>query len=138
MNPPITAPVCIADWAVWRSAGTALRVGSTSHVTSLAGPRKALTGAKAWELGRCERVSCQPVRGPSARRVGGLCVGEPLPADEEIPGFDAGGHDLLRKLPRVVSEAAADVRFGWHVCDQQDADAPMFAADKRPGEQDDA
>src|SRR5262252_2448165 len=63
---------------------------------------------------------------------------EPLCAHEEIPGLDAGGHDPLRKFPRVAGETVADVSFAWGVCDQQDADAAVFGAGEWPGEEDEA
>src|SRR5215831_7748258 len=65
-------------------------------------------------------------------------MSEPLYTHEEIPGLDAGGHDPLRKFPRVAGETVADVGFAWAVCDQQDADAAVFGTGEWSGEEDEA
>ena len=44
----------------------------------------------------------------------------------------------LREVPRVVGESSSDVGLVGRIDDQQDADAPVFAAGEWPGEEHEA
>src|SRR6266702_813287 len=138
----LAAKPCPYSAAGPRAGPPGRRTVGCSAGSAGSGPRswsRVLPGRKALEFGRFEPpVSCRPVPGPSAHRFSGLCMGEPLGADEGVPGLDAGGHDPLREFPWVFGEAAVDVRFAWRACDQQNADAAPFAAGERPGEEDEA
>ena len=58
----------------------------------------------------------------------GLCLGEPLCADEDLPRFDACGAELFCGYPGIVGEAAMDVGFAVCVHDQQHTDAAVFGS----------
>ena len=67
-----------------------------------------------------------------------VCEREAIGADEEFPGLDTHGAELLRGHPGVVGEPTMDLVHALCIDDQQHADAPLFAAGKRTAEEDEA
>jgi hypothetical protein len=61
---------------------------------------------------------------------------EPLCTDEEIPGLNARGRDLIRCLPRVVGEPSAYVGTAGSLCDEENPDSIVFGAGQRTSEHD--
>jgi hypothetical protein len=82
MNPPITAPVCVADWAAWRSTSTVSRVRSTSHLTSL-------TGHARHYQKRIWAGTPEPVWSENETRLGArqLVAGTASPDDLDLTGY---------------------------------------------------
>jgi len=59
-------------------------------------------------------------------------------ADEEVPRLDAGRHDSVGALPRVLGKAGVDRVFVLCVSDEQHADTALLASCQRAGEDNDS